>query len=101
MPDSTHTLLTIITESALENSLKRVLEANGAPGYTIVDARGKGHRGARDGSWSEASTNILIEVVCDHDVAQRIAADMRARYFDDYGMTIYLRRVEVLRPEKF
>lgn len=101
MAEPSHTLLTIITESALENSLKRVLEANGAPGYTIVDARGKGHRGDRDGSWSEASTNILIEVVCDDEMAHRIAHDLRNRYFDDYGMIAYLRRVEVLRPEKF
>jgi len=93
-------LLTIITESALENVLIKELERLGALGYTITDARGKGNRGMRDAVWGESS-NIRIEVVCDVVTADAIAALLQARYYDDYGMILFVSDVSVLRPEKF
>jgi len=93
-------LLTIITESALENLLVKDLERLGTHGYTITDARGKGRRGMRDGAWGESS-NIRVEVVCDATAADDIAAHLHARYYDDYGMILFISDVAVLRPEKF
>lgn len=93
-------LLTIITEAALESVLIKEIEALGARGYTIIDARGKGRRGPRDAAWNESS-NIRIEILCDAEIADAIARHLRARYYDDYGMVLFVNDVSVLRPEKF
>ncbi|MEA3300093.1 MAG: transcriptional regulator [Pseudomonadota bacterium] len=93
-------LLTIITEAALESILIKEIEALGARGYTITDARGKGRRGPRDAAWDESS-NIRIEILCDAEVADAIARHLQARYYDDYGMVLFVNDVSVLRPEKF
>ena len=94
------TLLTIITESALESILIKDLERLGVRGYTITDARGKGSRGIRNATWSE-SGNIHIEVVCDTETATAIAAHLQAQYYENYAMIVYMSDVAVLRSEKF
>ncbi|HWP04050.1 MAG TPA: hypothetical protein VNL96_11385 [Gemmatimonadaceae bacterium] len=93
-------LLTIVTEAAIENLLTQELERLGAHGYTITDARGKGHRGVRSADWS-ASSNVRIEVICDDITAARIADYLRQNYYDNYAMILWLEEVAVLRPEKF
>ncbi len=100
MNSSMRKLLTIITEAALESVLVTDLGCLGAQGYTITDARGKGRRGARDAAWRESS-NIRIEVVCDAAAADAIAVHLHTRYYDDYGMILFVSDVSVLRPEKF
>lgn len=96
----TRKLLTIVTEAALEGTLVRDLERLGAHGYTITDARGKGHRGVRDADW-QASANIRLEVICDANTAQHIATHLREHYYQHYAMILFVSNVEVLRPEKF
>ncbi len=98
----THTmqLITIITESVLEHSLIEDLERLGVGGYTITNARGKGHRGLRDAAWSTDS-NIRVEVLCEAQVADTIAEHLTKTYYVDYAMMLYLSDVKVLRPEKF
>ena len=93
-------LLTVITESAIEKDLCVDIERLGAHGYTVTDARGKGHRGAREASW-EASGNIRVEVVCTEETAHVIADHLRDKYYANYAMILYLSDVEVLRPAKF
>lgn len=93
-------LLTIVTEAALESVLGEEIEKLGAHGYTITDARGKGHHGMRNASW-DVSSNIRIEVVCDEKTARDIAAHLRKHYYENYAMILMLSDVEVLRPEKF
>lgn len=93
-------LLTIITEAALERLLVQDIERLGAHGYTVSDARGKGSRGVRSSAW-DTSSNIRIEVVCDAQTADAIAAHLRAHYYDDYAMILFVADVAVLRPEKF
>ena len=100
MPLEHRKLLTIVTEAALEHELVREIERLGAHGYTITDARGKGARGIRDAGW-EVSANIRIEVICTADTAHGIAAALKARFYDDYAMILFIGDVEVLRPEKF
>lgn len=101
-PMKTHTrkLLTIITETALESYLIRDIERLGAQGYTIIDARGKGNRGVRAAGW-DPSSNIRIEVVCSREKAEAIAGHLKAHYYDNYAMIMFMVDVEVLRPEKF
>lgn len=100
MPLEHRKLLTIVTEAALEHELAREIERLGAHGFTITDARGKGGRGIRNAGW-ELSANIRIEVACTADAAYAIAAALKARFYDDYAMILFIGDVEVLRPEKF
>lgn len=95
-----HKLLTIVTEATLENVLIKDLERLGVRGYTIVNARGKGSRGARDATWSESS-NIHVEIVCDIKTAETVAAHLQDKYYDNYAMILYMTDATVLRPEKF
>ena len=94
------TLLTVITEAAIEQTLLRELDRLGVRGYTVWDARGRGNRGMRDGSWEE-SANVRIEMVCPRSQAEAVLGYLQARYYADYAMVGFLQEVEVLRPGKF
>ena len=94
------TLLTVITEAAIEKTLLRDLEQLGVRGYTVSDARGRGSRGVRDAAWGEAA-NIRIEVICPRAQAEVVLGHIQARYYADYAMVAFLQEVEILRPEKF
>lgn len=100
MPNIRRKLVTIVTEAVLEAELRNVLDALGASGYTITNARGKGSRGIRDAGWT-ASTNIRIEVVCGKDLANTIAEYMKDNYYNHYAMILYESDVHVLREDKF
>lgn len=100
MHTEARTLVTIVTESAVERRITDDLKRIGAHGYTISEARGEGSRGVRSAGW-EASSNIRIEVVCDANTADAIATHLRARYYDHYAMIMFMSEVRVLRPEKF
>ena len=93
-------LLTIVTEALLERELLAEFEALGVRGYTITDARGKGGRGTRHSDWAQEG-NVRIEIVCEPALAERVAARLRERYYDQYAMILYLQDVSVLRPDKF
>ena len=94
------TLLTVICEAALEKRLLADLEALGASGWTISDARGRGHRGVRSAGW-DTEGNIRLEIICNRELAERIAEHLQARYYDHFAMVCYLAQVDVLRGEKF
>ena len=93
-------LLTIVCEADLERPLAALLGTLGAGGYTITDARGHGAHGERDGLWPP-STNIRIEVLCDGNLAEKIASELQERYYKGYGMITFIADVQVLRPDKF
>ncbi len=102
MSDSSHsrTLLTVIGEAALEKKLVADMEQLGAPGWTISDVRGSGHRGVRNADWGTEG-NIRVEIICTRELAERIANHLQQRYYDNYAMVCYLSQVDVLRPERF
>ncbi len=93
-------LLTIICEADIERQLVSDLLRLGVRGHTITDARGHGKHGERDALWP-ASANIRIEVLCDEPLAGTVAADLQARYYERYGMVVFIAEVQVLRPGKF
>ena len=93
-------LLTIVTEAALEDMLVRDIEALGARGYTITDARGKGGQGKRDATWAPHA-NIRVEVIFDAETSLAICTALRDRYSDDFSMVMHIGDVDVLRPQKF
>jgi nitrogen regulatory protein PII len=93
-------LVTVVTEALIEKELLAALEKLGVTGYTITEARGKGHRGVRDAGW-EHGRNIRVEIVCEDAVARRVAAHLKEHFYPDYAMVMFISEVEVLRPEKF
>ena len=94
------TVLTVITEAAIEKNLLRDLTQLGARGYTVLDARGQGRRGVRAAAWGEAA-NIRIEVICARALAETVLQHFQTVYYDNYAMVAYLQDVEVIRPDKF
>lgn len=93
-------LLVIICEAALEKSLIEDAQRLGAGGYTIADVRGSGRGGRREGAW-EADRSIEMKVICEAEIAERLAEHVLASYGEHYAVTLYLADVSVLRPEKF
>lgn len=94
------TLLTVITEAAVEEPLLRDFDKLGVGGYTVTDARGRGSRGIRDAAWKEAA-NIRIEVICNRTLAESIVSYLQTHYYANYAMVSFTHDVEILRPEKF
>ncbi len=100
MPLHARRLVTIVTEAVIERELTQALEGLGVSGYTVTDARGKGHRGTRDAVW-EHGASIRVEIVCDERVATAIVDHLAERYYENYAMILFVSDVAVLRPEKF
>jgi nitrogen regulatory protein PII len=93
-------VVTIVTEAVIEKELIASLQSLNVSGYTITDARGRGHRGVREAGW-EHGANIRVEVVCDEATSQAIATHLRERYYSNYAMILFVGDVDVLRPERF
>ena len=89
-----NTLLTIISETVLEETLIDEIMTLGAKRYTISDARGRGAHGVRSGKWG-ASGNIRIEVVGDADLCARIVSRLHDQYEENYGLMMYTSTVEL------
>lgn len=101
MPDvSARKLVTVVTEAVIEKDLLSALDRLGVSGYTITEARGRGHRGIRNAGW-EHGTNVRVEVVCEEGTARAIAAYLKEHFYPNYAMILYISDIEVLRPEKF
>jgi hypothetical protein len=94
MDTESWTLLTILTEAALEQALTDDAERLGARGWTVTDARGKGEWGEREADWA-SSGNIRLEVVCSPSVAEQIAEHATATYGVDHPLALYLSDVRV------
>lgn len=80
LPTEKRTLLTIVTEAVVEQTLLRDFDRLGARGYTVSDAHGKGSRGVRDAAWNEAA-NIRIEVICAEEQAEILLRHLQERYY--------------------
>ena len=100
MQHYTRRMVTIVTEAALERALVTELESLGVKGFTITDARGKGSRGMRQSDWAQQG-NIRVEVICDPALADRIAGQVRDRFYANYAMILFMQDVSVLRSDKF
>lgn len=93
-------MLTIFAESALENQICDDVIELGAGGYTVTNARGKGDRGNRKGSW-DYDGNIRIEVVCSDKTAQKIQDHLQETYYENFAIMVCSHEVNVLRSDKF
>lgn len=100
------TKLVIITEKLLLKKVANIIDEAGAPGYTVVDAGGRGSRNVRSSdkpTVGDSFMNIKFEVLTPtRDMAVKISDEVAARYFDDYSGIAYLCDVmEVLHAHKF
>ena len=99
------TKIVIITEKLIQDGVARIIQQAGASGYTVVAAGGKGSRGVRSSGRPavvDAFANVKIEVITSNrEMADRIADEVAAIYFENYSGITYLEEVEVLRPHKF
>lgn len=93
-------LLVMLAEAALEKPLIAEIQALGATGYTVTDCRGSGPHGDRKATW-EADRAVRIEVICDEQLARRIAERVRERYFANYAVSLYVTEALVFRAEKY
>lgn len=93
-------LLTIVTEQRIEKEIIPIAKSLGAHGYTATDARGEGSRGVRSGSWDETG-NVRIEIVCENDVAERIAEKLKKDFYANYAMILFMTDIQTIRDEKF
>ncbi len=96
----------IITEKLIAREIAALIEAHGAPGYTVTLVGGKGSRDLRPtaeiATVAEDFTNIKFEVVvADDGQADRIIESVVTRYLRDYSGIAFVENVEVVRPEKF
>ena len=101
----TATKVTIIAERLLKDGIVKILEADGAKGYTIVDGAGKGEhfkRASDRASVVSAFSIIRIEVIfTERERAEKVANDVAEKYFGQYSGLVHLSEIEVLRPERF
>ncbi|MEM6811986.1 MAG: P-II family nitrogen regulator [Pseudomonadota bacterium] len=97
--------IVVITEKLIVDQVKRFIEENGASGYTVMTAGGKGSRGARSegrNAVTDSYVNVKIEIITtDEDVARNIADKVTEKFFDNYSGITYIEDVEIIRPQKF
>ncbi|MCF7799572.1 hypothetical protein K9L05_03620 [Candidatus Babeliales bacterium] len=89
-------LLTIITESDIEEHIIKDVEVLGAKGYTITSVLGKGERGKRNAIWSNNS-NIKIEIISDSEICNNIVQHLQNNYIKNYAMIFFIAEVNIFR----
>lgn len=92
-------LVTLIADDALESKIVKELMSLDVPGYTLTPSKGRGAHRSRESEW-EGET-IRVEVVADADLADAIVERIAARYLSDFGVTLFVSDVAVVRSEKF
>ena len=95
MKKSKAKVLTIITESIIEQKLVKCLKELGATGYTIEQVRGEGKRGIRRSDWDQAGS-IRLQIVCDEQLADKVSAYLTENYLDSYAMFIFMFDSEII-----
>jgi len=92
-------LVTIVAESVLADQICAAIESQGASGFTITNATGKGSRGMRVGELP--GSNVRIETLVEADTADRILAILEERYFPHYAVAAWVTNVQVVRAAKY
>ncbi|MCG8372480.1 MAG: hypothetical protein MI700_03065 [Balneolales bacterium] len=98
--------IVIVAEKILKEKICEIIEKNGAHGYTVVRAGGKGehhmHYTPERASVVADFGSIKIDVIVNNQsTAENIATQILEQCFVNYSGIVYLEDVEVLRPSKF
>ncbi|HET6403088.1 MAG TPA: DUF190 domain-containing protein [Candidatus Thermoplasmatota archaeon] len=94
--------VTVVIDAAASESVVRIVRDAGAKGHTLIPhVQGAGHRGIRRGhDIFEPAQNVLIVVICDPPVAERIVRDVMGLLERHAGIA-YTEDVEVARADLF
>jgi len=98
--------IVIIAEKMLSAKVCEIIESNGARGYTVVPAGGKGshhmHFTSDRASVVDDFSTVRIEVIVKNaSAAEKIGKEIVEECFDKYSGIVYLEDVEIFRPAKF
>lgn len=93
-------LVTVVCEALARDRVTRLLEEEGARGYTAFPVTGFGAKGARDGDIAE-SGNVQIEAIVPEAVAGRALERLAREILPYFATVVYESEVRVLRQEKF
>jgi nitrogen regulatory protein P-II 2 len=91
--------VTVVAEAVLEQRLLRDVQAAGARGWTVTEARGQGTRSVRASEGEGA--NVRLETLVQPDVAQRLLALLARDYFPHFAVVAWTSEVQVVRGEKY
>ncbi len=98
-------LTVIITESAIEERIIRLIKSLGTKGYTVYRGlSGEGDRGVRSGlgGISVFGDNVRIEtVVSSEEEADTVMREVIENYFNNFAGIAYASEVRVIRANKF
>lgn len=98
-------LVVIITETAIEGNIIRLIKSLGIKGYTVYHGvTGEGDRGVRFGSGGLGvfSENVRIEtVLLSEEKAEKVMREVHEQYLNNYAGIVYSSDVRVLRIDKF
>jgi hypothetical protein len=92
-------LVTVVAEAVVEHRLVRDVEAAGAHGWTVCDARGQGSRGIRASEFE--GSNIRLETLVSAEVADRFLEVLARDYFPRYAVVAWTTPAQVVRPAKY
>lgn len=92
-------MITVIAEAVLERKLTDLMLHQGARGYSLSHAHGRGTRGVHTEDWE--GPNVRIESIVPADVADRILSQLVEHHFPHYAIVAFTTDVRVARPEKF
>lgn len=92
-------VVTLVAEPVLEDHITRDLLAQGATGFTVIEARGKGTRGIRTGDIP--GQNVRIETVVTKPVAERILKRVQDKWFKSYAVIAWAHPTKVVRGDKY
>ena len=97
--------IVIITEKLIVDQVRVFIEENGASGYTVMTAGGKGSRGVRSegrNSVTDSYVNVKFEIITtNEEVARDIANKVTEKFFNNFSGITYIQDVEIIRPQKF
>jgi len=91
--------VTVVVEAVLEQRLLRDVQAAGARGWTITDARGQGTRSVRASEWEGA--NVRLETLVRPEVADRLLEMLTRDYFPHFAVVAWTSAAQVVRGEKY
>lgn len=92
-------LVTIISESVVEQKLIADIKSCGAKGYSVGHVHGEGVTGKH--SLDLNGPSIRLETVVTEKVAQAIIDMLAAKYFNRYATVAWMTAAQVARPDRF
>lgn len=92
-------MVVIVAEPVLEHRLTTELKQLGARGFSVVEGRGEGTRGAH--ASDVPGENVRIETIVTPEVADQVMEYVAQHYFEHYSVIAFVHDVAVARTAKY